>query len=161
MGAVFDDSPFIQHQHPVGVLDGRQAVRDHDGGAVYREALQGFLDQRLRFGVQGGGGLVQQQDGGIFQDGSCQGNALALPARQASAPFSGQGVVTFGQGHDEVVDVGQPGSPLDLLLAGARPAEADILGQADREKVGVLGHEGHLLRGQRTAASRSGRLRTG
>ena len=43
------------------------------------------------------------------------------------------------------MDIGQPGGALDLGLAGAGLAAGDIFAQADREQVGILGHEGHLL----------------
>jgi hypothetical protein len=49
------------------------------------QALQRILHQPLAFGIQRAGGLVEQQDRRIAQNGAGNGDALALAARQARA----------------------------------------------------------------------------
>ena len=53
-------------------LDGSQSVRDDDGG-LRLELLQrvdALLDHLLGRGVEGGGGFVQQQHGGLLNQGT-------------------------------------------------------------------------------------------
>ena len=49
---VVDDDDFV------GIPDGGKPVGDGDGGAVFRQRLQAFLDMAFAFVVQGAGGLV-------------------------------------------------------------------------------------------------------
>jgi hypothetical protein len=42
----------FHHHDLVGVFDGRQAVRDDQGGSVLHQVVQGALDVPLRLGVQ-------------------------------------------------------------------------------------------------------------
>lgn len=56
-----------------------QAVRHHNRGASLHKILKGVLHQRLAFGVERAGRLVQHQDGGVREDGARDRYALALP----------------------------------------------------------------------------------
>lgn len=76
--AFLDDLPGAQHHDAVGLLDGGQAVRDHDGGAVAQQFVQPLLDQRLGERVHAGGGLVQDDDLRPLQQHSGKGDKLAL-----------------------------------------------------------------------------------
>ena len=50
----------------VRIPDGGQAVGHHQSGAAFAQFVQGLLDEHLGGVVQGAGGFVQNQDGGIF-----------------------------------------------------------------------------------------------
>src|SRR6266567_6725121 len=52
MLAALDDLAALDHQDGVGVHDGVQAVRDHDGGAVLAEMLDRLLHGFLGFRIQ-------------------------------------------------------------------------------------------------------------
>ena len=66
----------------VGLVHGRQAVRDHDGGAARLEMIERVAEQRLGFGVERAGRLVEQQDLRIAQHGARDRQALPLAAGQ-------------------------------------------------------------------------------
>src|SRR5438309_2095115 len=85
--------------------------------------------QRARgwVGVEAAGGLVEQEDGRVAQDGAGDGDALPLAAGQLHAALADAGLVAVGERRDEVVGVGLPRRRDDLLLAGARPAVSDVL----------------------------------
>ncbi len=100
--------PVLHDQDLVGVDDGGQAVGDHQGGVVGGDAPQGGLDGLLGARVQGRGGLVEDQDGGIFEDHPGDGHPLLLAARQLQSAFAHRGVIALGRGLDELVQVGQP-----------------------------------------------------
>ena len=57
---------------------GAEAMGNHQGGAGGGDPIQGPLNGGLGFVVDSGGGLIEHQHRWIFEDGSGQGNALAL-----------------------------------------------------------------------------------
>jgi hypothetical protein len=69
-------------------LDGGKAVRNDDAGAARDEVIERVLDEALAFGVEAGGGLVEDEDGGVLDDGAGDGEALALAAGKACAAFA-------------------------------------------------------------------------
>ena len=76
---------------------GREAVGDdHDGPAV-RDLAHVLLDDALALVVERAGRLVEDQDARIADQGAGDGDALALPARQAAAALADHGVVAFRQ----------------------------------------------------------------
>ena len=90
-------------------------------------SLQGALDFPLGAGVQRAGGLVQQQDRRVLEDGAGDGDALLLAARQFQAALAHHGVIAHRQLHDELVDLGQARRFLDLGLVGADAAIGDVV----------------------------------
>jgi hypothetical protein len=104
--ALLEHPAAIEHHDLVGVLHGREAVRDDQRGAPRQQLLQRVLDQRLRLGVQRRGRLVQQQDGRVLEKRPGDGDPLLLPARQADAPFADLGLVSRRQPLDELLGAG-------------------------------------------------------
>ena len=101
--AVVDDAAIIHHIDAVGAADGGEPVGDQDRGAPGHQPLQRHLHLRLALGVERAGGLVEQQDRRVLQEGPGDRDALALAARQPQARLADRGVVALGQGHDELV----------------------------------------------------------
>ena len=58
-------------------------MRDDEGGAACGEPVGGGQDRRLGGRVQGGGGLVEQQQVRVDQLGAGQRDQLPLPGGQA------------------------------------------------------------------------------
>src|SRR5438876_225141 len=65
VGADFLDLPVLQHDQAVGVAEGAEPVGDGEGGAALDEPGDGVLDLLLGVGIDGGRGLVQDQDARI------------------------------------------------------------------------------------------------
>src|SRR6185295_18212121 len=124
-----DDAAAVEDEDTLQRPHRRQAVRDDDGGAAVHQALGRFLDQRLRFRIEAGGRLVQDQYRRVGQEGAGEGDALALAARELDATLADQGRVALGQLGDEVVRVGELGRTLDLRLRRAGLAVGDVLRQ--------------------------------
>ncbi|OSY37042.1 hypothetical protein BG653_06648 [Streptomyces platensis] len=80
MGARLHQASLVQDQDAVGVRGEVQVVCDHDGGAALGEAPQGPEDALGGEGVQAGGGLVEDEYGGVAEHGPCDGDALELAA---------------------------------------------------------------------------------
>ena len=131
-------------QHPVAAAQGAWPVRDHEGRAAPHQLLQGPGDLRLRLEVHRARGLVEDQDGSVFQEGSGQRDALALSPREAHTPLPDHRLVSLGQLRDEGVCSRRPGRLRDRLSRCPRPGVGNVLGDAGREEHGLLKHEGEL-----------------
>ena len=97
MRALFDDLAFVEDDDLVGLEYGVEAVGDGDGGASLHEFACGFFEQGFGFGVERGGGFVEDKDGRVFEEGAREGEALGLSAGEAGAAFTDDGFVFFGQ----------------------------------------------------------------
>src|SRR5437588_4584260 len=112
----------------VGVGDGGEVVGDDDGGAPGHESAQRGQQALAGLGVQACGGLVQQQDRRVTDQGAGDGDALALPAGQQPAALSDAGVIALGQRGDEVVRVGVDRGGDQLVVGGLGASGADVVG---------------------------------
>ena len=138
VGADVGDAAAVHHHDAVGVADRRQAVGDDQGGAPRGEAVERLLDQRLGAGVEGGGGLVQEQHRRVAEHGAGDGDALALAAGEVGAARAGEAVEAGGELVGELGDGGFAGRGLDLGVGGVEAAEADVLADGLVEEGGVL-----------------------
>ena len=71
----------------------------------------------LALGVEGGGGLVEEQYPGVPHQRPGDGHPLLLPARQLRALAAHPRAVAQGEAGDEAMDVGPPGRLHHLLHA--------------------------------------------
>ncbi len=92
-------------------------------------------------GIQVGGGLVHDEDRGVFEEGAGDGDALNLPAGEAHAAFADYGLIAVRQLADEIVRVGHGGGGVDLLAGGIAPAIEDILPDGAGEEHRLLRHD--------------------
>src|SRR4051794_13909422 len=90
--AGFGDVAVLEDDDLVGVADGGEAVGDDEGGAAGHEVVEGVEEESLAFAVEGAGGFVQDEHGGVFEEGSGDGDALAFAAGEGGAPFAHDGV---------------------------------------------------------------------
>src|SRR5437879_13843601 len=64
-----DDPAVLHDRDPVGLAGGAQAVGDHDRGLALEQGLYGLPDEGLRAEVERAGGLAQDPDRGLAQQG--------------------------------------------------------------------------------------------
>ena len=88
MGALLLDSAVADDQNAGGVADGGQAVGDDERGTALGQIIKGVLDLGFGDGIQGRGGLVQNQNGRILQENPGDGNALLLSTGEQGAALS-------------------------------------------------------------------------
>ena len=69
---------------------------DQNHGFILTLRLQGVQNDRLIQAVQIGGGFVQQQEGGIVQEGSGQSQPLPFAAGEGIAQLADLGVIALG-----------------------------------------------------------------
>ena len=144
MGALLGDASVVDDDDQVGVVDGRQAVCDDHRGTSFEQVVQSILHEFFALGVEGRGGLVEDQNVGVFQHGACDREALSLASGEFRAAVSDVGVVAFGAFADEAVGIGDPGRFDNLLMRGAAASHADVVRDRIVEEHGVLGHDAHV-----------------
>ena len=154
MAPRLDDAAAFDDVDEIGGDDRRQPVGDDERGPPAHEARERPLDLPLGLGVEGGGGLVEQQDGGVLQHGARDRQALALAARQLDPVAPDPGVVAVGKGHDEVVGPGVARRLDDLILAGLELAVSDVGADGVVEQADFLADQPNTgaQRGQRNFA---------
>jgi len=115
--APLDDAMIIDHQDLVGVADGAQPVGDDQAGAVCHKRTQALLDKQLGARIHRAGGLVQDEDARVLEDGPSDGQKLAVAVAEHGASFAHFCLVPLWQALDEGLGVGQLGR-LDHLRVG-------------------------------------------
>ena len=117
---------------------------DEQHGAAAEVFHQVEGNAALGFVVQSAGGFVHDQQAGVLQHGAGDGDALALAAAEAAAALTHGRGVAAGQPHDEVVCTGNPGGGDDVIAAGLRVGEGNVVLHRALEEEGVLGHDADL-----------------
>ena len=90
--ALFGHHAVGQHHDFVRTGYGAHPVGDDKNGFVFYEPGKCLLNGSFVLHVQTGGGLVQQNDGRILQEGAGNGNALTLAAGKGAAILADVGV---------------------------------------------------------------------
>ena len=96
VGALFAEAAFVEDEDAVGVLDGAEAMGDDERGAAAEEAVERFADQEFGFGVDAGGGFVEDEEARIVSQGAGEIDELALTDAERGAAFVDGGGDAFG-----------------------------------------------------------------
>ena len=112
MGATCDQTSLVQYQNSIHETDTAETVGDHDPRYVLEQATQSELNLLLALTVKRRSRLIHDQDRRLLQKSPCQCDPLALPTAQLSATFTGLGLISHWERHDEIVNVGLAGSLL-------------------------------------------------
>ena len=81
MGSLLHDPAAVEDHQTVGSPYGAEPVGNDQGRTPHQELAQGILDQPLALGIQVAGGLVQNEDRGILENGAGNGDSLSLASR--------------------------------------------------------------------------------
>ncbi len=144
VGVVSFHFSVAQFDDGIGVLDGAQAVGDEDDGDFPVESFDGGHDFFFGAVVEGAGGLVEYDDGGVFIQGSGDADALPLAAAEADTAFAYGRVVFFREFFDERFDLGQAGGVLHPCEVnfGEGDSEGDVFQEGAIAQEDVLRHMG-------------------
>src|SRR5699024_4841175 len=112
--ALLDDVAVAHDQDGVGVPDGGQPVGDDKAGAAAHQVVHGGLDALFGAGIHRAGGLVQNQDPVVRQDGAGDGQKLLLALADVGGVLVQLHLVAAGQRADKVVGIGSLGCGDDL-----------------------------------------------
>lgn len=141
VGALGHDLALVEHDDAVGQAEGRVAMGDEHRGAGAEDVLEGAVDGLLGAGVDGRGGVVEDEHRGVGERGTRQCDSLALATGEREALLADLGVVPVGELEDELVRLGRAGGGFDL--GGGRPgsSEGDVLPDGGREEEALLEHD--------------------
>ncbi len=121
-----DQAAGLKHRDQFGIAHSRQAVRDHNGGAIAHQLDERVAHLRLADGVEMRGGLVEDQHRRVFEERARDGDALPLAAGQLHAALAYAGVEPRRQRGDELAERRALEGLHDLGFAGARFSERDV-----------------------------------
>ncbi len=103
------------------------------------------LDHGFGLGVERTGGLVEDEDARVGEDGAGDGEALALAAGELDAALADDGVVPLGEALGELVDAGDAAGFHELLFGRVGAGEEDVLADGAVEEEGLLQDDAELL----------------
>lgn len=140
--ALLCDAAVGQHDDLIGRFDSAHPVGDHQNGLAGKQAGKRALHFGFVFHIQAGGGLVQQDDRGVFQERPGDRDPLPLAAGELGAVFADGRVVACGQFLRELIAVCSLGCGEHFGVGGAVLAEADVLHHRVVKQDDVLKHHG-------------------
>src|SRR5438105_4591357 len=111
----------------VAILERAQPMSDKEGRSTMHQPVDGTHDRRLGSDIDVAGGFIEEQDGGVFQKGPGDGNALALSTGKTHASLTDYGLIPLGQARNIIMSIGEFGGPDNLLLHGLRARVRNIL----------------------------------
>src|SRR5947209_1320615 len=79
--ALLAKAAFVKDEDAVGMLNGAEAMRDHQRGAAAEQAVQGVANLELGSGVNAGGSFVQDEEARIVGEGAREIKQLTLADR--------------------------------------------------------------------------------
>lgn len=79
MAAHLDDRPLVEHQDTVGMANRAQAVCDHKRRSAPQQLIKALLDQPFTFRVEIAGGLVENEDPRVRQNGAAIASRCRWP----------------------------------------------------------------------------------
>ena len=145
VGATLHNFALFQDKNLIDITQGTEAVRDHDHRAIHDQLVQRVHDLGLGLNVEGCSGLVEDQDGGVAQESTGNGNPLPLTTGEVLALLTYGGIVAFRQVYDGLVDIGFFGDFNDLLHAGSGLADGDVLANGTLKEDRVLQHHADIV----------------
>src|SRR5258708_12471690 len=83
----------FQDENLVRAANRGKPMRDYESGSPNHQVGERLLHEHLGLRIQLRGGLVQNKNGRIFQDGARDGDALSLSPAQARSPLTNHRVV--------------------------------------------------------------------
>ena len=145
VGAVGKNAALVHDVNDIGLNDGAEAVGDDQAGAVGAQSGESSLNEMLRFYIDGGSGLIEEQDGGVFEESACEGEALALSAAQENAAFADFGVEAFRYAANEVFGAGVTQCTPELFIRGGGLADEKVFAHCSCKEEGLLSDIGERL----------------
>src|SRR5260370_41145009 len=140
----FKDPSSLEVENHVGAGRQAQVVTDPEGGAAAGHAVERFENDLFVLLIKAGGGLIEDQDRGLADGRTGEGNPLLLSSRKGRAALADEGVITLGNRGNELMRAGQPGCGLDGFECRLDRTVSDVFPDAGGEQNGILKHHTDL-----------------
>ena len=151
-GALADEVGVLAHGDDLAAIHDDDLVRVHQrGDALGDDDLRHFrplrgqrlTDHGVGLGIDGAGGIVEDQHLRLFEQRAGDAEALALAAGDVRAALLDVGIVLVGELLDEVVRLRQFAGVDHLFIGGVRVAPAQVVLDGAGEEDVLLQHHGH------------------
>ena len=117
---------------------------DKEDGLVLARSLHCFEDDALVEAVEVGGGLVQQEEGRIVEEGARHADALAFAAGKRTAQLADRGLIPLGQAADETIQCRFFAGGFHFRVGGVPLGDLDVVLDGVVEQLGLLRHKALL-----------------
>ena len=124
VGAAGVYSAVIHYNDLVGVHHRADALGNNDFCGIGDFLTEGLADQGISLGIHGTGAVVQNKDLRLAQDRTGNAQALLLPAGNIGTALLDIGIISIGEGTDEVIGLSQLAGLYQLLIRGIKIATA-------------------------------------
>ena len=124
--AFFHHMAICQYHHMIGSHHCPHSVRDNQNCLILEQRGERSLEAGFVLYIQRGGRLVQQNNGGVFQQGAGNRNTLAFTPGQSRAIFAHHRQVSLRQTLNKLIALGGPGCGHNLLICGVLAAQTDM-----------------------------------
>ena len=141
MGAVGDDPTALEEHDPLGQVDRRQPVGDDERRPTLHQHAEGGVDLLLDLHVDGAGGVVEDEDGGVVEQRARDRDALPLTARQRVAALPHLAVEPLGERVDELLGARGAGRGPHVVVGRVGTPVGDVLAHAGREQERLVEHQ--------------------
>ena len=135
----------LHQEDPVGVLHRGHPLGNDDLGGLGDKFAESLADEGVGAGVHRAGGVVQNQNLGLFQQGPGNAQPLLLAAGHVGAALLDVGVILLGELLDELVRLREAAGLFQFLVGGMGIAPAQVLLDRAGEQLVLLQHHGHLV----------------
>ena len=139
--AIGGDATIVEHDDAIGEGNRREAVGDDQRRPTLHDLLERAANAALRGGIDGGRGVVEDQDARIEQQRAGNRDALALATREGQAALAHESLVAIGQLFDKRRRLCTLGRLAYLSVRRLGLAEGDVVADRGGEEVGVLGDD--------------------
>lgn len=107
--------------------------------------LKSQLNLMLGVAVKSACGFVKNDNGGIFQESPCNGDALPLSPRQKPPPFSHCGIKSVRQSAKHISKRGSFGSCINVVRHRIRMPICSVLPNSGIKEKNFLRNNGYLI----------------
>src|SRR5262245_45577675 len=143
--ARFDNSAALQDDDTMRALNGAEPMRDDEGGPVAGERVEGVEQGRFGLGIERAGRLVEDENGGVLQQGAGDGETLTLADRERRAALADNSAVSLRQRGDKIVRPTCPCRRFDVRQRRVRSPVSDVFSDREREEERLLQDDANLL----------------
>ena len=112
--------------------------------APLKQGVHRLLDHALCLSVHGGGGLIEDEDLGVSEQGPRKGYELTLSSRQARAALLYLPLVPLLKALHKLVNLDRFAHPDNILHPSIQATIADVVRDRAREQERLLQHQRHL-----------------
>ena len=119
-------------------------MRNDKGGAAAQQRGQAGLYEVFGFGVDAGGGFVEDEQARVGEQGPHETEQLALAVTEQAPALTHIGIIAIGEAHDEIVRPNGLCRSYDGRIAGGGVAIAQIVAYGAAEEKRFLQDNANL-----------------